>query len=310
LHVIAGLVPPAKLLLVPLLVDDDRWLWIDTGISSTPQDTLLPYLHAHELRPAPDQAAVITHADVDHFGGLSQLQRHIPGLRAMAHPTDARLIDDQAALMAERYLVHAAEGIVPDIDRQRELAQRGGGPVRIEDQICGGCVVSFGLEVLELPGHSGGHLGVWDAENGRAFIGDAVLGWGIRDLGGELRSPPPYFDVDSYLHTIGVLERLAPDELHTSHLPVMRDGEVTSFLHRSRLCVEAIEDALRSAISPAREGLTLAELSDVVAVRLGCWPANAIAALADPLSAHLAKGLRERSIQVVGGAGTPRYAAI
>jgi glyoxylase-like metal-dependent hydrolase (beta-lactamase superfamily II) len=307
LHAIRGIVPPAKLLLVHLVASDDEWLWIDTGISSTPRDDLLPYLDAAGLRPPERQAALITHPDVDHFGGLTGLIDSFPALEAMAHPADARLIRDRSALMAERYLMHRASGICPDEARQQQLNERGGPAPEVAREVTAGAVLHGGLQVLHLPGHSAGHLGAWDAEHGRAIIGDAVLDWGVRDVDGHLMSPPPYYDVDAYLATIDQLERLAPDELHTSHYPVLRGEQVTAFLNRSRVCVEAIEGAVRAALERARAGATLRELCTSVARSLARWPIGTELQLADPISAHLARAGRDGSVRRTSVEGAVRY---
>ena len=309
LHVIQGLVPPAKLLHVHLLVDEDEWLWIDTGISSTPHDFLVPYVEALDAPVPPRQSALITHTDVDHFGGVTQLRARFPTLQALAHPEDARLIQDRAALMRERYLVHADAGIVPDQSRQDQLQARGGPAPVIDRQVDGGMRLGSSLEVLHLPGHSAGHLGAWDPERGRAFVGDAVLDWGLRDTSGVLTTAPPYYDVDAYLRSIALLLDRAPDELHTSHFPVLRGAEVSAFLVRSRACVEAIEESTVRALRRARSGATLEQLCSSVAEDLRCWPKGTELQLADAVSAHLERAIEEGSAHRISGQTIPRYAA-
>jgi glyoxylase-like metal-dependent hydrolase (beta-lactamase superfamily II) len=63
----------------------------------------------------------------------------------------------------------------------------------------GDCPIDFGLrggetfrlgpewrvEIMHLPGHSLGHLGVWDPRSGVAIITDAVLETGIYDRAGN-----------------------------------------------------------------------------------------------------------------------------
>lgn len=277
-----------KPLFVHLLVGS-TWTWIDTGVASTPDEFLFPWLEQMRLISPNQHVAVITHADVDHFGGLGRLRHRFPELRAGAGVADRRWIQDRRALMDERYGCHHADGLELEPWRVEELETRGGSVTSVDFGLENGDRVgsSGSWVVLELPGHSPGHIGLWQEAESRAVIGDALLGWGLRDGKGTLLSPPPYFDISAYQDTIDRVEALALGELHTSHFPVMRGSEIADFIDESRDSVRTIGSALWHVLEETKSS-TLLDLSAAAAKTLDLWPPEAASGLADPISAHLA----------------------
>jgi glyoxylase-like metal-dependent hydrolase (beta-lactamase superfamily II) len=68
------------------------------------------------------------------------------------------------------------------------------------------------FEVLHLPGHSPGSIGLWDEERGVLFSGDAVYDGPLLDFGAGS-------DVDAYLATMDRLRRLPVTVVHGGHDP-------------------------------------------------------------------------------------------
>jgi hypothetical protein len=80
---------------------------------------------------------------------------------------------------------------------------------------------------------------------------------------------PTYTHVDPYLHTIDLIESIAPSELHGCHWPAARGAEVVAaFLDESRAYVEHVDGLVRACLAEAPEGLTLRELIECVNERL------------------------------------------
>jgi glyoxylase-like metal-dependent hydrolase (beta-lactamase superfamily II) len=68
------------------------------------------------------------------------------------------------------------------------------------------------FEVLHLPGHSPGSIGLWEAASGTLFSGDAVYDGPLLD---ELETS----DVDQYVETMRQLRELPVRVVHGGHEP-------------------------------------------------------------------------------------------
>ncbi|NJD27727.1 MAG: MBL fold metallo-hydrolase [Chloroflexi bacterium] len=267
-----------------VIMGQDAWLWFDTGIASTPDEALLDRL---SWQLTARHVAVISHADVDHFGGLGRLRAAIPGLVVISHARDARWIGDLEAIMAERYLAHIDAGMDVAEARQRQLRHRAGLRVAPDIHLVGGETFDLGpagrWRVLALPGHSPGSIGLWEESLRVALIGDAVLGWGVVDGDGR-RTPPPYGSVSDYLATIATLEDLGVERLFAAHEPERSGPEIGAWLAESRAAVGEIGAAVRAA---ARAGVArLPDVCERVGRDLGRWPDETWPGLADAVESH------------------------
>ena len=229
------------------LVMGERPLLVDTGLASTPEQTILPALRRLGVPPTRLGFLLVTHPDVDHFGGNSAMKRRRAPARLLAHAADRRWIKSREAILAERYGWYAAHGLDYDADTRAWIRGNLGPDTPLDATVEGGDWLDLGghrVQVLHLPGHSAGHLGLWDPDTRAAVIGDAVLERGLYDAGGSLLSPPPYFAVGPYLDSITRLEQLAPAHLLTAHYPLMSGPAVARFL--------ALEPRLRPRPRPRR----------------------------------------------------------
>jgi glyoxylase-like metal-dependent hydrolase (beta-lactamase superfamily II) len=78
-----------------------------------------------------------------------------------------------------------------------------------------GDVIDLGdrvFEVLHLPGHSPGSIGLWEAATATLFSGDAVYD-------GPLLDEIPGSDIPAYLRTMRRLEQLPARVVHGGHDP-------------------------------------------------------------------------------------------
>jgi hypothetical protein len=80
--------------------------------------------------------------------------------------------------------------------------------------------------------------------------------------------PPTYEDVDDYLATIGHVERLRPEAMHTCHFPPLESTEaVLDFCAASRAFVADLDATIVERLE--REPATLVQLCEAAAERLG-----------------------------------------
>jgi glyoxylase-like metal-dependent hydrolase (beta-lactamase superfamily II) len=252
-----------------VLAGSEHVLLVDTGLSRTPVEAIEPYLEQEGLEP---DLVLISHADVDHCGGNRAIRERYPDALLMCHELDRRWIESNEAMLRENYGWQTAYGFPPP--DAPELLRLMGGDSPIDLGLRGGETIRLGptwrVEVLHLPGHTAGHLGLWDARSRAAIIVDAVLADGIYDRNGTKLIPPRYYDLRGLRETIGRLEALRPELLLTAHYPVLERAEALEWLETGRAFVDDVERAVRAAIG---EGVTdLWQLTQRVNETLGPFP--------------------------------------
>ncbi len=193
-----------------------RDLLVDTGLG-------IASLHAAavDLFEA-DLIAVATHAHTDHVGGLHEF-----GSRAIhaAEAETARSISgvlhldlanaDPAAIeQMAGWGYDIAGGLltaVPRADFELDGVPRI--PAPPTQILVEGDVIDLGdraFEVLHLPGHSPGSIGLWDAANQLLFSGDAVYDGPLLD---EIEGA----DIEAYVATMERLRELPVATVHGGH---------------------------------------------------------------------------------------------
>lgn len=169
-----------------LLSDANRdAVFIDPGDDG---DMLAQVIRARELNLS---AIWLTHAHIDHIGGVAGIKRHFD-VPVFMHPLDEPLYK-RAADVAELYQVPFEEGPLPD----RSLTE--GEILRVG---------SLEFRVMHVPGHAPGHV---------AFVGEGVVFGGDCLFAGSIgRTDLPFCDP---AQLDASLERLAALPAATRVLP-------------------------------------------------------------------------------------------
>ena len=146
--------------------------------------------------------------------------------------------------MRERYGWYEAYGLGYEPDVFAWLRDAIGPDMPIDVHLRGGERIRLGprltVEVLNLPGHTPGHIGLWDPRSRTAIVIDAVMARGLLDMDGNVIHPPPYFDVADYVGAARTLQALRPDRLLTAHYDVIEGADVDRFLADT---IAFVEDA-------------------------------------------------------------------
>lgn len=195
-----------------------RDLIVDTGMGVS---SLLTELNDLVGRPV---TAVATHGHDDHIGSHHEFDD------VVAHPAEIDHLEAptlQTLELAEAW----GDAFVADLRRDGLIADHplfvdalptgvtlesfGQRPVARVRAIEEGDVIDLGdrqFEVLHLPGHSPGSIGLWEARTGVLFSGDAVYD-------GTLLDDLPGSDVDQYCTTMHRLLELPVTVVHGGHDP-------------------------------------------------------------------------------------------
>lgn len=295
------------------LLRDERSLLVDTGIVSTPDEVILPAFQELGLNPADLDYVLISHADVDHFGGNAAIRAAAPRAVVCAHVADCAWIGDRERILSERYGWYAFHGPDADYDADAKdwLRSALGPDVPVDLHLVGGEVFRLGpnlsVEVLHLPGHSLGHIGLWDPGSRSAIITDAALGAGLLSNEGEVIHPPPYVFLQEYKETVRRLQALKPERLLTAHYAVMEGADVERFLDESLAFVARARSAIEDAIAGVEE-VTLAGLLTTLNPVLGPFTSMAIE-LGSPVRAHLGELVASGSIEEIADRQPPAWRA-
>jgi NAD(P)-dependent dehydrogenase (short-subunit alcohol dehydrogenase family) len=130
----------------------------------------------------------------------------------------------------------------------------------------------WSVEIRSVPGHSPGHLALFDPRSRTALVADAVHGAGYQNTDGTWAMGPTYADVGAYLHTIAALRTWGAG----CHWPVARGpAAIAAFLDETQQFVERAERVLLGELAQAPDGLSLGELIAAAGSQLGGWPRTA-----------------------------------
>lgn len=198
-------------------------------------------LELHDLRHL-----LLSHIHLDHAGAAGALVREHPALQVHVSEIGAPHLIDPSRLEASARRLY---GDAFD-DLWGELA-----PVPEENvHVASDSVV--GLECFPTPGHASHHVCYLD-QDGTLYAGDAA-GVRIQPHRAVLPpTPPPDFDLDSWLHTVDEIARRKPARLALVHFGVADDVE----RHLAELRTRLVEWVGLAGIT--EEEFTESVLSDV-----------------------------------------------
>lgn len=197
----------------------ERDLLVDTGNGVAP---VRPVLDRFARGRGRDVVAVATHAHVDHIGGLHEFERRL------LHPREEQAalhISDLAPLWTGEwsddltdYLAACGLRVPPVLADARPAVDFDPvafriAPVAPTHFVEEGDLIDLGdrhLQVLHLPGHSPGSIGLWDEAAGVFFSGDVVYD-------GELLDALPGSSVEEYVRTMRRLLDLPATVVYPGH---------------------------------------------------------------------------------------------
>jgi glyoxylase-like metal-dependent hydrolase (beta-lactamase superfamily II) len=211
----------------------ERDLLIDTGMGIASLATA-----ATEIFQKPLIAAA-THTHSDHVGSLHEFPVRI------VHAAEAETLSRASknfSMLREDHAVEFIAGLeragyevgprfitaLPHTDFDlRAFSCPAAPPTRVVEE---GDVIDLGnrvFEVLHLPGHSPGSIGLWEAATGIFFSGDAIYD-------GPLLDELPGSDIPTYMRTMRRLVELPARVVHAGHDPSF-DGQRLRELARAYL---------------------------------------------------------------------------
>ncbi|MFI0368775.1 MBL fold metallo-hydrolase [Actinomadura sp. 1N219] len=197
-----------------------------------------------ELGVGPDDLAsvVVTHIHLDHAGGVGDIARMYPGAEVVVHEKGARHLVDPERLMRSARMVYGDSldtlfGELKPTDAARIRAVEDTGAVDL-----GG---GRRLESHYSPGHAKHHVGLMDSQTGDLYVGDAAGIYIPETADVRPATPPPDFDLDTALKSLGRFQALGPQRLLFAHYGPVSDvgGTLERSAEELRIWVDTVRDA-------------------------------------------------------------------
>ncbi|HMB24620.1 MAG TPA: MBL fold metallo-hydrolase [Anaerolineales bacterium] len=151
-----------------ILVDTDGLTIIDAGLPGSTKK-ILGYIASLGKSPQDVKRIVITHSDLDHIGGLAALQK-ATGARTYASRIEAEAIAKGKPSRDIKRSGFSLRGILFPLLAPFFKAA----PVQIHEIVAEGQTLG-GLQVLETPGHTPGHISLFAPSIGVLFCGDSMV---------------------------------------------------------------------------------------------------------------------------------------
>lgn len=276
-----------------LLVGKSSTLLIDTGLAPMPGEVLDPYLKQIGVGWGRVRYVLTSHIDFDHTGGNAAVRERSPNASFMCHELDRPMIEDVEAMITGRYACYGHDHGIDETEETKDFIRENAGHVPVNLSLRGGERLGLGdgwaVDILHTPGHSLGHLSVWDARSRSLIILDAALGDAVLTASGEPAFPPTYRYPSSYESTIRRLMAVGADRVLTSHYPAYEGEAGQAFLALGLGYIDRVECTLRDAIRNAKNGITMRGLIDQTSAALGTWPDGTY--LCWPFTGHLERML-------------------
>jgi len=183
-----------------LIDSEDGVVIVDAGLPSASR-AILGGVRAIGRESSDVRAILVTHAHLDHAGGLAVLQR-ATGATVYMHGLDAELVRVGRARRAWSPAPGFINGVIFQVlDAAPDRLEPSDVAVEVED---GGIIpVAGGIQALHVPGHSAGHVAyLWPDHGGVLFVGDAAS----HEMG--LRQGANWEDLEEGLRSLGRLAAL------------------------------------------------------------------------------------------------------
>lgn len=295
------------------LLHDTRTLLVDSGLRSTPEEAIFPALAAAGL-PEQLDMLLISHADADHHGGNAAIIARSPSTLVLCHRLDAPRVSSKERHLHERYTGAVAADDTPySPEIMAWLSDSIGPDTPVDLALEGGELIRLGpgatWEALHVRGHTPGHLALWNTELRVLIAQDALLGGMGVEPDGSPGSPPPYFDVDSYLATLERVAALGVEQLLGAHFPpIVGADAVAAYIAESARFVAKLDQLTLAIVGEADRPLTLAAVCAAVDARLG--PSSTAIQWIPPVRAHLERHTAQGRLRELQGGGPRAWAPL
>ena len=224
---------------VHLLALDKDLVLIDTGM--THSDVEIISEHLQKLGKSFEDISFIinTHSHIEHCAANYEVKKR-SGAKLLAPSYEADVIENygvmakktlESRLIPEVKKYFGEKTPLPPFEKQFYIANYlSVKPVTIDQKLKGGDWIYVGnekLKVIHTPGHSPGHISLYDFESKILFAGDQVMGKGagVTFVGTELTEPIGDGNLSEYMASLKELLEMDIKTIVHSHGAIVSDGK-------------------------------------------------------------------------------------
>ena len=244
---------------------DEYCALIDSGSGTdTSHQNLLVGLQQAKLQPADLTHILLTHAHIDHFGGLSKL-RPITDAKVGCHELDLQNVAHHEATLV--WLGRRFSSFLAEIGLAEEARENALNMFRLSERIYQSTPVDFTYEAVgmqlgpfafvHLPGHCPGHVAIRVGD--AIFCGDMVVEGITTHLSPE--SVHPFHGLDHYLNSLFLFQHWSKDSRYIFN---GHDDVITDLATQIEATKQNIIRRIHKAIDALDKPLTIAEICDAV----------------------------------------------
>ncbi len=199
-----------------IIIDADGLTLVDTGLPGS-QKKILKYITERDYSARDLVRIILTHSDLDHVGGAAALKR-LSGARVYASAIEADAI-------ARGVPSRSITGPFSWRRLLRSIARRffKPEPVKVDELLAEGQTLPVlgGLQVLETPGHTPGHISLFSPSTGVLFVGDSIVSRDGRLVGSI---PANTWDAEKAAASVRKQTALSPQIVCSGHGPFVMDA--------------------------------------------------------------------------------------
>ncbi len=199
-----------------IIIEPEGLTLIDTGLRGS-HKKILAYISEQGHAATELVRIIITHADLDHVGGLAALKR-ASGARVCASAIEAEAISKGMPSRRTRPARWSRRVRMALLGRFLRPA-----PVPVDEILSDGQTLPLlgGLQVLATPGHTPGHISLFSPSTGILFVGDSIVS---RDTGLVGSIPVNTWDQGQAAASVRKQAALGARVVCSGHGPVVTDA--------------------------------------------------------------------------------------
>jgi glyoxylase-like metal-dependent hydrolase (beta-lactamase superfamily II) len=208
---------------------------VDTGMPSSPEEAIIPFLRNLGRDPKEISHIALTHGHFDHCGG-ARVIKEISGAEVLIHEADRGFVEDPGLI--DRELHRRFPDLYPQVGKATFEAVSVDRALKDGDRLILG---GHEFEVLHTPGHSKGSVCIVERKLGLFIAGDSIQGRGER-------RPLLFHSSSDYLGSMRKLSMENPRFLILGHpFPPLKEA-----LLKGKEAISHIEESLK-AVEELRE---------------------------------------------------------